>query len=180
MSGAGEVTVVIPVWDDYVEFLPDAVESVRRDAPDVPIVLADNASATKLPELDRCELVRSDERLTVGAARNLGLERVATEYVVFLDADDMLLEGTLEFLRGRIARDPALSISAVSILDGATDERHRTPRRFVLRIVRRRRVFALAHSVWSLLPIQSCAILRTADVREAGGYPDAHLGDDWV
>src|SRR4051794_8074812 len=133
MSGAGDVSVVIPVWDDYVEFLPDAVESVRRDGPDVPIVVVDNVSTTDVPQPEGCELVRSDERLTVGAARNLGLERVATEYVVFLDADDMLLEGTLEFLRGRIARNPALSISAVSILDGATGERHRTPRRFVLR-----------------------------------------------
>jgi hypothetical protein len=30
------------------------------------------------------------------------------------------------------------------------------------------------------LPIQSCAILRTRQVREAGGYPDSDLGDDWV
>jgi glycosyltransferase involved in cell wall biosynthesis len=181
MSGPGPaVTVVIPVWDGYVRFLSDAAESVQRDAPHVPIVVVDNASVTKVPELEGCELVRSDERLTVGAARNLGLARVATEYVVFLDADDMLLEGALEFLRVQIAGDPALSIAAMSILDGATGERHRTPRRFVLRMVRWRWMFAVANSVWSLLPIQSCAILRTAEVREAGGYPDAHLGDDWV
>jgi glycosyltransferase involved in cell wall biosynthesis len=181
MSGPGaRVTVVIPVWDDYVEFLAEAVESVRRNAPEAPIMVVDNASSRVVPELDRCEVIRSPRRVTVGAARNLGLERVATDCVVFLDADDMLLEGTLEFLERRITPDPGLAVVATSILDAATGERHRTPRRFVARLARWPRIFALADSVWSLLPIQSCAILRTGQVREAGGYPDSDLGDDWV
>ena len=181
MSGPGAtVTVVIPVWDDYVEFLTDAVESVRRCAPQAPIVVVDNASSAAVPELGSCEIVRSPERLTVGAARNLGLDRVATEYVLFLDADDMLLEGTLDFLQEGIDADPSLAVCATSILDGATGERHRTPRRFAARLARWPKAFALIHTVWSLLPIQGCAILRTRQVREAGGYPDAHLGDDWV
>src|SRR5262249_43074942 len=149
-------------------------------APDVPIVVVDNASATDIPELESCQLVRSDKRLTVGSARNLGLEQVATEYVVFLDADDLLLDRALQHLHERIAAEPALSIAAMSILDGRTGKRHRTPRRFVSRLVRWPRVFALANSIWSLLPIQSCAIMRTEQARAAGGYPDAQLGDDWV
>jgi glycosyltransferase involved in cell wall biosynthesis len=180
MSGPGVgVTVVIPVWDSYVEFLPDAVASVRRNTPDAPIVVVDNASSTAVPLLERCEIVRSFRRLSEGAARNLGLERVATEYVVFLDADDMLLDGALEFLQGRIAADPSLAVSASSILDGATGERHRIPRRFVSRLTHHPRVFAFANSVWSLLPIQGCAVLRTHQVREAGGYADTDLGEDW-
>jgi hypothetical protein len=181
MSGPGAgVTVVVPVWDNYVEFLGEAVESVRRNAPQAPIVVVDNASAIPVPELEGCTIARAPRRLTVGAARNLGLERVASEYVVFLDADDLLLEGTLEFLERRITADPGLALSATSILDAATGERHRTPRRFVARLARWPRIFALADSVWSLLPIQSGAILRTGQVREAGGYPDSNLGDDWV
>ncbi len=181
MSGpAASVTVVIPVWDDYVRFLDEAVESVWRNAPQAPIVVVDNASSTPVPELAGCEVVRSPRRLSAGAARNLGLERVATEYVLFLDADDMLLEGALEFLQVRIDADPGLAICAASILDGATGERHRTPRAFVSRLARWPTAFAFADAVWSLLPIQGCAILRTAQVREAGGYADADLGEDWV
>jgi glycosyltransferase involved in cell wall biosynthesis len=181
MSGpATAVTVVIPVWDGYVRFLEEAVRSVRRGAVHVPIVVVDNASGTEVPEFKGCEMVRSDQRLTVGAARNLGLERVVTEYVVFLDADDMLLDGALEFMVSRIARDRTLSIASMSILDGATGKRHRTPRRFVSRLVRRPRAFALANSIWSLLPIQGCAIMRAEQARDAGGYADAQLGDDWV
>ena len=174
------VTVVIPVWDRYVAYLGDAVESVRRNSPDAQVVVVDNASSTPVPELSGCAIARTTRRLSVGAARNLGLDRVATEYVVFLDADDMLLDGTLEFLVGRISTAPELAIAATSILDGATGERHRTPRPFVSKLTRCPRAFAFANSIWSLLPIQGCAILRTAQVRESGGYADADLGEDWV
>jgi glycosyltransferase involved in cell wall biosynthesis len=180
MSGPGAtVTVVIPVWDDYVEFLSDAVGSVRRNAPEAPIVVVDNASSTSVGALEGCEIVHSSRRLSEGAARNLGLERVASDYVLFLDADDMLLDGTLELLAERLAADPALAVSASSILDGVTGERHRTPRRFVPALARRPRVFALLNSIWSLLPIQGCAVLRTDQVRAAGGYADSDLGEDW-
>src|SRR5258708_32512860 len=118
------VTVVVPVWDEYVEFLADAVESVRRNAQDAPIVVVDNASSTPVPPLEGCDLVRSPRRLSVGAARNLGLDQVATEYVLFLDADDMLLDGTLDFLRGRFSADVELALSACALLYGVTVSRH--------------------------------------------------------
>jgi hypothetical protein len=43
-----------------------------------------------------------------------------------------------------------------------------------------RRTFAILDCVWSLFPIQSCALLRTDQVRAAGGYADSDWGDDWV
>ena len=174
------VTVVIPAWDDYVRFLPEAVDSVRRDAPETPILVLDNASKLPLPELSGVTVVVSPERLTAGAIRNLGIERVETEYVLVLDADDQLLPGTLEFLQSRLRANPDVSICTTAILDGQTGERHRFPRRFAPVLARRPRMFALLDCVWSLFPIQGCALLRTAQVREAGGYADADWGDDWV
>jgi len=180
MSGLGAaVTVVIPVWDGYVRFLGEAVESVRRNAVDIPILVVDNASETPVPELEGCEVFRSPRRLSEGAARNLGLERVSTEFVIFLDVDDILLDCAILSMLERIAADPELSVAATSILDSETGERHRNPRRFVARLARWPRLFALADSVWSLLPIQGNAILRTDRVRDAGGYADTDLGEDW-
>jgi glycosyltransferase involved in cell wall biosynthesis len=170
------VTVVIPVWDGYVRYLGDAVESVRRNAGGAPIVVVDNASTAPVPALEGCEIVRTPQRLSAGAARNVGLQRVSTEYVVFLDADDMLLEGTLDFVHTRISADPAISVCTTSILDGATGERFRAPRRFVFRLVRWPPAFAFVDSIWSLLPIQGCAIMRTRQVREAGGYAEKYAG----
>jgi glycosyltransferase involved in cell wall biosynthesis len=174
------VTVVIPVWDDYVEFLPDAVDSVRRDAPGVPIVVVDNASQVPVPRLAGTAVVEASGRLSIGGVRNLGLAQVETEYVVMLDADDKVLPGTLEFLWERLEADPSLAVCASSIVEGDTGKRHRTPRRFVPHLSRWRRTFAFAHCVWSLYPIQGCSMLRTAPARESGGYADANWGDDWV
>src|SRR3954447_20642955 len=173
------VTVVIPVWDAYVEFLPEAVESVRRNASEAPIVIVDNASETPVPRLDGCEIARSPRRLTEGAARNLGLDRVHTEFVIFLDADDMLLDGAIGFMLERIAEDSGIAVSATAILDSETGERHRNPRPFAVRLARWPQLFAFADSILSLLPIQGCAILRTEQVRDAGGYADSDLGEDW-
>src|SRR2546423_15481482 len=179
-SLSSSLTVVIPVWDDYVRFLPDAVGSVTRDAPGTPVLVVDNASSIPVPDLPGTTVVRADRRLTAGAVRNLGLEHVDTKYVVVLDADDMLLPGTLDFLVSRFEADPSLTVCSTSILDAKTGERHRTPRRFVPTFSRWRRLFALTDCLWSLFPIQGCAILRTAQVRDAGGYADANMGEDWV
>jgi glycosyltransferase involved in cell wall biosynthesis len=178
--GDGAITVVIPVWDEYVRHLREAIDSVGHDSRDILIVVVDNASTTPVTPPPGVSVVRSPRRLSVGAARNLALEHVVTKYVAVLDADDKLLPDTLEFLRSRLDSDPQVSVAATSILDSETGERHRFPRRFVSRLSRRRRMFAFLDCVWSLFPIQSCALLRTEQVRDAGGYPDAEWGDDWV
>ena len=174
------VTVLIPVWDDYVRYLEEAVESVRENSEDVPIVVVDNASTVPVPELEGTRVVRIPERISAGAARNAGLKHVQTQYVLALDADDMLLAGTIDFLSSRLDADPALSVSTTGILDGETGGRHRFPRSFVRSLSRWRRAFAVMDCVWSLFPIQGCALLRTSQVREAGGYADADWGEDWA
>ena len=175
------VSVVIPVWDSpYVDTLPDAVESVRRQDPDVPVVVVDNASTQPLPHLDRVTVLRTATRVSEGSARNLGLDHVETEYVVFLDADDLLIDGSLAYLEREIERDPETAVCATSMIEGRTDERHRAPRRLAYPLSRLRRCFALANAVWSLYPSQGSAILRTAQVRAAGGYANSDVSEDWA
>jgi glycosyltransferase involved in cell wall biosynthesis len=175
------VTVVIPVWGArYVESLGRAVESVRRLDEGVPIIIADNASDVEVPEIPGTIVVRSRRRLSVGGARNLGLERVETQYVAILDADDELTPGALASLRAGIDADPHIAVYAMSLLEAETGILHRTPRRFVPALACYPTLFALATAIWSLYPIQGSAILRTAWVREAGAYPNCDWGDDWV
>ena len=155
------VTVVIPVWGArYVASLERAIASVRAQDADVPIIVADNASDVKVPEIFGTTLVRSPRRLSVGEARNFGLQHVATELVIVLDADDELVDGALASLRGGIAADPGVAVYSMSLLEADTGLRHRTPRRFVPALARAPRLFALATAIWSLYPIQGSAILR--------------------
>jgi glycosyltransferase involved in cell wall biosynthesis len=172
------VTVVIPVWDHYVGFLEEAVKSARANVAEARVIVVDNASEVPVPELDGVTTLRSPSRLSIGAARNLGIQHVQTPYVLNLDADDRLLPGALEFMLSELETDPSLSVCAMSIMEDG-GRRHRTPRRFVSRLVLRPALFAVVDSIWSLLPI-GCALLRTEQVREAGGYADAEWGEDWV
>jgi glycosyltransferase involved in cell wall biosynthesis len=174
------MTVVIPVWDRYVRYLPEAVDSVTGDSPDVSIVVVDNASEVPVTAAPEIAVVRAPRRLSVGAARNLGLDQVTTKYVVVMDADDWVLPGTLDFLQARLDADPSVAVAVTSILDGETGERHRFPFKFVPRLARWPGLFAFVGCLWGLFPVQGCALLRTEQVRDAGGYPDVEWGDDWV
>lgn len=175
------MTVVIPVWGPrYLEDLPRALSSVRAENKQTPIVVVDNASEPAVPERDDVKLVRSAKRLSAGAARNLGLDATETEYVVFLDADDELAPGALTGLVEGIEGAPEAAIFAFSLVEAGSGRRHRSPRRFVPALASSPRLLALLTSVWSLVPIQGNAIMRTAWVREAGGYADCDGGEDWV
>lgn len=172
------VAVVIPVWDSYVGFLEEAVASVQAQSVPVEIVVVDNASTEPLPALTDVRVVRSAERLSTGAARNLGLDAVTAPLVVFLDADDLMLPGTLATLIAGLRYGDAAF--AMAIAEGDTGGRHRAPRRIAYALVRAPRLFALANTIWSLLPTQGATIMRTSDVRAAGGYGDRSQGEDWA
>lgn len=179
-SAPAQTTVVLAVWDDYVgERLSEALASVREEDATAAIVAVDNASLRPLPELPGVTIVRTPERLTLGAARNAGLERVRTPYVVFWDADDVMLPGTLGLLEGTIGSRPELAAFGASIVEDPSGERHRWPRRWVARLARAPNLFALLNSMWSLYPSTGATIMRTELVRAGGGYANADSGEDW-
>lgn len=172
---------MIPVWGAYGGApLREALESLRDQGVAARIIVVDNASEDPLDGIEGVEVVRTPARLTVGGARNLGLERVDTPYVIFWDADDLMLPGTLGHLEDRMAAEPAAVAIAAAILEDEPREPHRWPRRWTYPLTQARAPFAMAHCVWSLFPTSGSTIMRTAAVREAGGYADANSGEDWV
>jgi glycosyltransferase involved in cell wall biosynthesis len=173
-------TVVIPVWDSYVfPHLAEAVASLTAQEAPVSIIVVDNASETELPSLDAVEVVRSPERLKLGSARNLGLEHVRTPLVMFWDADDTMLPGTVAFLQQAIGADPRLAAFGAAIVEAPSGQRHRWPRHWIEKAVRFPALFALADCVWTLYPSTGATIMRTDLVRAAGGYGDAESAEDW-
>jgi glycosyltransferase involved in cell wall biosynthesis len=158
--------------------LEEALESLHAQDLDARIIVVDNASEPPL-DLAGADVIRSHTRLTVGAARNLGLEEVRTPYVLFWDADDLMLPGTLRFLHDRIAAEPDAVLVAASILEGDPPIPHRWPRRWTYPLARARAAFAFGHCVWSLFPATGSALMRT-DAARAMGFGDANSGEDWV
>jgi GT2 family glycosyltransferase len=97
-------TVVIPCYN-YGRFLPGAVESVTSQAAvEVDIVVVDDAStddtaavAARLGAADsRVRVVTNPRNLGHVRTFNAGLEIATGEYLVRLDADDLLTPGSLE------------------------------------------------------------------------------------
>jgi glycosyltransferase involved in cell wall biosynthesis len=175
------LTVVIPVWGArYLSTLPRAIASVRAQDPELPIVVVDNAAEGGLPATGNAVVIRAEDRLSAGAARNLGLERVEREAVVFLDADDELAPGAVALMRRGLAANPDASVYALSVLEADSGARHAFPHRFAPRLARRSRLFAFATAVWSLYPVHGSAAIRTSAVREAGGQADCTGGEDWA
>jgi glycosyltransferase involved in cell wall biosynthesis len=182
--GESHISIVVPAWGAYAGApLRDALNSLRGQDVAARILVVDNASAEPVSRLDGVELVRAPRRLTLGAARNLGLSHVETPYVLFWDADDLMLPGTLGFLSARIAGDPSLVAVAAGVLEDEPRVRHRWPPRWSARIARRPRLFAICHSIWSLFPSTGATLMRTHAVRESGGYAEAkraESAEDWV
>lgn len=175
-----DVSVVVPAWGDYAgRRLDEALASLREQDLASCLIVVDNASDPPLGPLPGAQVIRSETRMSVGAARNLGLQSVATPYVVFWDADDLMLPGTLRFLHETIEAHPDAVLVAASIMEGDPPVPHRWPRRWAYAFATRRRLFAFTHAVWSLFPSTGSAIMRTQAVRESG-YTDANIGEDWV
>lgn len=180
-------TVVVPVWDRYVQFLVPCLESVlgQTDGQSTGVIVVDNASSVPMPHLPpSVQVVRSSRRLSVGAARNLALSCVETENVIFCDADDRLLPGAIAFLSSRMAERPRLVAAICRYVSwnpdtGAHAVLERSPRPIVFRVARHQRLFALANLRYNCFPIVG-GILRTDAVTDAGGFGDGDIGEDWI
>jgi glycosyltransferase involved in cell wall biosynthesis len=171
---------VVPAWGAYAGApLVEAVESLRAQDLPARIVVVDNVSEPPVPELPGVDVVRATSRMTLGGARNLGLSAVTTPYVMFWDADDLMLPGTLRFLRDRLAAEPDAVLAAASILEGEPPVPHRWPRPWMYPLARRRDLFGLANCIWSLFPATGSALMRT-DAAQASGFADRNGGEDWI
>jgi hypothetical protein len=178
-GAARTLTVVLVVWDAYAgRLLEEALFSIETQRPRPAILLIDNASTVPVVAPDGVRVIRSPERLTVGAVRNLGLSHVTTPWAMLWDADDVMLPGTVADLLAHTDA-PDVVVVATGILDGTTGVRHHWPRRWTAVLTRLPRLYAMLHAVSSLYPTTG-ALLRTDTVLQGGGFADADGGDDWV
>jgi glycosyl transferase family 2 len=116
-DGRPAITVVVPSYN-YARYLTECADSVlsQRDV-DVRLVIVDDCSTDDTP-LVTAALAAADARVTVirNAVNrghipsvNAGLAAVTTEYVVKLDADDLLAPGALARATALLAAHPEVS-----------------------------------------------------------------------
>jgi glycosyltransferase involved in cell wall biosynthesis len=169
----GDITAVVACFN-YGAYLNEAVESLLDQTGGAPrVVVVDDGSddPPTLAALDdlpqSVELVRQPNR-GVGAARNAGLERADTTYVIVLDADDRLAPGALAAMREALERHPEASFAyGHQLLFGDWNAVLRFPPYDPLRLLDRHL-------------IGPTALTRRELLDDTGGY-DAEFGtfEDW-
>jgi glycosyltransferase involved in cell wall biosynthesis len=113
-----EIDVVIPVRD-VVQYLEEAIQSaLAQTMPCKRIVVVDAGSLVPVEIKNKSEqipieLIRSEDPLTTGAARNLGIKHLAAEFISFLDADDIWPPNRNEILMN------ALELKGARVVYGA-------------------------------------------------------------
>jgi len=176
------VTVVVPVWDGHVELLPRCLRALDREQVPMAVIVVDNASETPVEVPPTSQRLTLTTRSTIGTARNAGLERVDTPYVVFADADDEVAPGSVCRSLDLLERSPqAVGVIGRSLVDEGGGNVHRGIRPTALYRYATRFAPGLVPFAW-LVGYQgsiTSTVLKTQAVRNAGGFPDANLAEDW-
>ena len=93
-----KVSIIIPTWN-RPHLLPRAIESARAPGVDVEVIVVDDASQDKTAEvcqsIGNIKYIRLDRNHGVAGARNFGLVASTSEFISFLDDDDMRIPGSL-------------------------------------------------------------------------------------
>ena len=116
------IGVVIPVYND-AHTVTDAIDSVlsQKPPPDKLIVVDDGSTDETESAVKNyagvLEYIRQPHRGS-SAARNSGLDRLRTDAVMFLDADDLFLPEAIACRRVLLARDDSIWAHTEGVLQG--------------------------------------------------------------
>lgn len=96
------ISIVVPLFN-YSMFIKDNIESICcQTIQDWELIIVDDGSTDnpydiiKLYESDKIKYIRLDENKGYGNAKNVGIRAANGEWVIVLDADDMLTKNSLE------------------------------------------------------------------------------------
>ena len=121
-SDRGRTTIVIPCYNTE-RFIAEAIESaLAQTSPAAEVIVVDDGSTDC--SLDVIHAFSNITILTqpnggVSAARNAGLARAKSEYVIFLDADDRLMPEAISLHIAALDRNPgaAMVYGSLRIID---------------------------------------------------------------
>jgi glycosyltransferase involved in cell wall biosynthesis len=114
-----KVSLIIPTFN-RPHLLPRAVESARRAGNDVEVIVVDDAScdetASVCAALHDIKYVRLDRNQGVAGARNVGLLESSSDYIAFLDDDDLRLPGSLDHQVELLMNNPEAGFVAGGVM----------------------------------------------------------------
>jgi glycosyltransferase involved in cell wall biosynthesis len=113
------VSIIIPTHN-RPHLLPRAVESARAAGTDVEIIVVDDASVDETVlvcrELAGIKYIRMERNQGVAGARNIGIMASSSEFIAFLDDDDLRLPGSLDLQTESLAAHPEVGFVCGAML----------------------------------------------------------------
>jgi glycosyltransferase involved in cell wall biosynthesis len=107
------VSVVITTFNRS-ELLPRAIESARNSGSDLEVIVVDDCSADDTPEvcaqIPGIRYVRLSSNGGLANARNVGIAESSSEFIAFLDDDDLRLQGSLDKQLRMLAEDDRIAL----------------------------------------------------------------------
>lgn len=129
--GLGLVSVVVPTYN-YAHFLPLTLDSALSQMDvDLEIIIVDDGSTDDTSEIlsrysGLVSFIRQDNK-GLSAARNTGLALARGEFLVFLDADDILAPGVLASQRAFLRNRPQTGLTVCRSFFFETLDEHGFP-----------------------------------------------------
>ncbi len=174
------VSVVITTYNRS-RLLPHAIESAKSAASDPEIVVVDDCSTDDTPEvcakIEGIRYVRLSVNGGLAHARNTGITESSSEFIAFLDDDDLRLPGSLDKQLRAIMLDENIALCYGQALIG--DARRQLPTGEIYPLK-----FPQGDIFWELLednfiPMPS-VLARKSSLLKAGGFnTDLQLIEDW-
>ena len=175
-----KVTVVITTYN-RAHFLQRAIQSVLQAGSGVEVVVVDDCSTDETPDvcsqLESIRYVRLNANRGLAHARNVGIAESSTEFIAFLDDDDLRLPGSLDKQLARMIADDRIALCYGQTLIG--DARRQLPTGEIYPSE-----CPQGDVFWELLednfiPMPS-VLARKSALLEAGGFNESlSLVEDW-
>ena len=174
------VSVVITTYN-RAQFLQRAIQSALQAGSDLEVVVVDDCSTDQTPELcakiANIRYVRLSANQGLAHARNVGIANTSSEFIAFLDDDDLRLPGSLDKQLERMVADERIALCYGQALIG--DARRQLPTGEIYPSE-----CPQGDVFWELLednfiPMPS-VLARKSDLLDTGGFNTAlPLIEDW-
>jgi glycosyltransferase involved in cell wall biosynthesis len=174
------VSVVIPTYN-RCQLLPRAIKSAQLAGTDVEIIVVDDASTDDTPKvcrlLEDIRYLRMEKNVGQAAARNAGIQLSRSEYIAFLDDDDVRLQASLDSQIEALAAAPEAAFVYGRVLRG--DTHGKSTGKFYYDKTPSGDIF-INLILWAFIPIIS-VVFRKKHLMEAGLFEPSLKGnsEDW-